>query len=65
MYNSTEAHEAMICRNAPPVLIIHLSRNNNAENHTSKLICVPSLSYFDIFFTSGGKNVSYSLVSLI
>ena len=54
----------MICRNAPPVLIIHLSRNNNAENPTSTPICVPSVLYFDNFFTSG-KDVSYSLVSII
>ena len=55
----------MICRNAPPVLIIHLSRNNNAENHASTPICVPSVLYFDNFFTSGGKGVSYSLESII
>ena len=55
----------MICRNAPPVLIIHLSRNNNAKNPTSTPICVPSVLYFDNFFTSGGTGVSYSLVSII
>ena len=54
----------IICRNAPPVLIIHLSRNNNAENPTSTPICVPSVLYFDNFFTSGGKSVLYSLVSI-
>ena len=63
--NSIEAHAVMICRNALPVLIIHLSRNNNAENPTSTPICVPSVLYFDIFFTSGGKGVSYSLVPII
>ena len=63
--NTIEAHEVIICSNAPPVLIIHLSRNNNAENPTSTPICVPSVLYFDNFFTSGGKGVSYSLVSII
>ena len=55
----------IICRNAPPILIIHLSRNNNAENPTSTPICVPSVLYLDNFFTSGGKGVSYSIVSII
>ena len=55
----------MICRKASPVLIIHLSRNNNAENPTSTPICVPSVFCFDNVFTSGGKGVSYSLVSII
>ena len=55
----------MICHNAPPVLLIHLSRNNNAENPTSTAICVPSVLYFDNFFTSGVKVRSYSLVSVI
>ena len=44
--NSIEAHEVMICCNAPPVLIIHLSPNNNAENPTSTPICVPSALVF-------------------
>ena len=63
--NSIEAHEVMICRNAPPVLIIYLSRNNNVENPTSTPVCVPSVLCFNNFFASGGKGVSYSLVSII
>ena len=55
----------MIGRNAPPDLIIHLSRNNNAENPTSTPTCVPSVLYFDNFFPSGVKDGSYSLVSII
>ena len=52
-FNGIEAHKVMIYRNAPPVLIIHLSRNKNAENLTSKSIRVPLVLYFDNFFTSG------------
>ena len=47
--NSVEAHEVIICRNTPPVLIIYLSRNNNAENPTSTPICVPSVYILIIF----------------
>ena len=33
--NNVEAHKVTVCRNAPPVLIIHLSRNNNGESPCS------------------------------
>lgn len=41
------------------------SRNNNAENTSSRPICVPLELYFNNFFTSWVKGVSYSLVSVI
>ena len=55
----------MVCRNASSVLVIHLSWNNNAENPTSAPICILSVLYFDFFFKSGEKGISYSLVSII
>ena len=63
--NSIEAHEVTIFRNVPPVLNIHLSGSINAENPTVTAIGVPSVLYFDNFFTSGGKDVSYSSASII
>ena len=63
--NSIDTLEVMVCRNASSVLVIHLSWNNNAENPTSAPICILSVLYFDFFFKSGEKGVSYSLVSII
>ena len=63
-YN-VEAHKITVCRNAPPVLIIHLYRNSDGKSPCSTLIFVPSILYYDNFFVTPGKGISHSLVSII
>ena len=63
--NNAEAHKVRVCRNAPPVLIIHLSQNSDGKSPCSTPIFVPSVLYYDNFFVTPGKGKSYSLVSII
>ena len=63
-YN-VEAHKVTVCHNAPLNLIIHLSRNSDDGSPCLTPIFVPSVLYYDNFFVTPGKGISYSLVSII
>ena len=63
--NNIEVHEVTVCRNAPSVLVIHLSRNSDGESPCLTPIFVPSVLYYNNFFVTPEKSISYSLVSII
>ena len=54
-----------MCRNSPPVSIIHISRNSDDESLSSILIFVALALYYDKFFVTPGKSISYPFVSII
>lgn len=63
--NNVDVHKATMCRNSPPVSIIHISRNSDDESLSSILIFVALALYYDKFFVTPGKSISYPFVSII